>query len=69
MSDNRRAFSNRLQKENLYEISNDNGMKLVNFAISKNLIVESVTFLHCDNHKHNWIKWIIILVDKKDIQT
>jgi exonuclease III len=39
--------------ENLHEASNDNGVRLVNFATSKNLIVKSTTFPHRDIHKHN----------------
>jgi hypothetical protein len=38
-------------KESLHEASNDNGVRVVNFAISKNLIVMS-TFPHRDIHKH-----------------
>jgi hypothetical protein len=40
--------------ENLHETSNDNGVIVVNFAISKNLIVKSTTFTHRDIHKHTW---------------
>jgi hypothetical protein len=27
---------------------------IINFATSKNLIVKSTTFPHCDIHKHAW---------------
>jgi hypothetical protein len=37
--------------ESLHEISNDNGVRLVNFATSKNLRVESTMFPHCNIHK------------------
>jgi exonuclease III len=40
--------------ESLHEASNDNGVRVVNFATSKNLIVKSTTFPHCDIHKHTW---------------
>jgi hypothetical protein len=40
--------------ESLYEASNDNGVRVVNFATSKNLIVKSTTFPHRDIHKHTW---------------
>jgi hypothetical protein len=33
-------------------VSNDNGVRTVNFATSKNLIMKSTTFPHSDNHKH-----------------
>jgi hypothetical protein len=39
-------------KENLHEASNDNGVRIVNFATSKNLIVKSTTFPHHDIHTH-----------------
>jgi exonuclease III len=37
--------------ESLHEASNHNGVRVVNFATSKNLIVKSTTFPHCDIHK------------------
>jgi exonuclease III len=40
--------------ESLYEASNHNGVRTVNFATSKNLIVKSITFPHRDIHKHTW---------------
>jgi exonuclease III len=41
--------------ESLHEASNDNGVRVVNFATLKTLIVKSTTFPHCDIHKHTWI--------------
>jgi hypothetical protein len=38
--------------ESLYETSNDNGVRVVNFAISKNLTVKSTTFQHRHIPKH-----------------
>jgi endonuclease/exonuclease/phosphatase family metal-dependent hydrolase len=40
--------------ESLHEASNDNRVRVVNFATSKNLIVKSTTFPHRDIHKHIW---------------
>jgi exonuclease III len=40
--------------ESLHEASNDNGVRVVNFATSTNLIVKSTTFPHRDIHKHTW---------------
>jgi exonuclease III len=40
--------------ESLHEASNDNRIRAVNFATSKNLIVKSTTFPHRDIHKHTW---------------
>jgi hypothetical protein len=38
----------------LHEISNDNGVRLVNFATSKNLRVKSRMFPHRNIHKYTW---------------
>jgi hypothetical protein len=43
-----------ISNDSLYEASNDNGVQVVNFATSKNLLVNSTTFPHCDIHKHTW---------------
>jgi hypothetical protein len=40
--------------ESLHEASNDNGVRVANFATSKNIIVKSTTFPHRDIHKHAW---------------
>jgi endonuclease/exonuclease/phosphatase family metal-dependent hydrolase len=40
--------------ESLHGASNDNGVRVVNFATSTNLTVKSKTFPHCDIHKHTW---------------
>jgi hypothetical protein len=41
-----------IDNESLHEASNDNGVRAVNFATPKNLIVKSTTFPHRDIHKH-----------------
>jgi hypothetical protein len=41
--------------ESLHEVSNDNGVRVINVTTSKNLIVKSTTFSHHDIHKHTWI--------------
>ena len=38
----------------LHQNSNDNGVRIVNFATSKNLGVKSTMFPHRDIHKHTW---------------
>jgi endonuclease/exonuclease/phosphatase family metal-dependent hydrolase len=38
--------------ESLHEISNDNGVRLVNFATSKNLRIKNMMFPHRNIHKH-----------------
>jgi hypothetical protein len=41
-----RLFKPTIGNESLHEISNDNAVRLVNFATSKNLRVKSTMFLH-----------------------
>jgi endonuclease/exonuclease/phosphatase family metal-dependent hydrolase len=45
-------FNSIIGNESLHEVSNDNGVRVVNFATSKNLIVKSTTFAHRNIHKH-----------------
>jgi hypothetical protein len=40
---------------NLYEISNDNGVRVVKFATSKNLTLRSTIFSHLNIHKYTWM--------------
>jgi hypothetical protein len=47
-------FKPTIGHESLNEISNDNGVRLVNFATSKNLRVKSMMFPHCNTHKYAW---------------
>jgi endonuclease/exonuclease/phosphatase family metal-dependent hydrolase len=47
-------FKPTIWNESLHEISNDNGVRLVNFATSKNLRVKSTMFLHRNIHKYTW---------------
>ena len=41
-------------QESLHQDSNDNGVRLVNFATSKNLVVKSTKFPHLNIHKYTW---------------
>jgi endonuclease/exonuclease/phosphatase family metal-dependent hydrolase len=41
-------------KESLHQDSNDNGVRLVNFATSKHLVVKSTMFPHRNIHKYTW---------------
>jgi hypothetical protein len=41
-------------KENLYEISNDNGVREVKLAMSKNIIAKGTLFSHLNIHKYIW---------------
>jgi hypothetical protein len=40
--------------EGLHEVNNDNGVRVVYFAASKNLIVNSTIFPYHNIHKHTW---------------
>jgi hypothetical protein len=40
--------------ESLHEDSNDNGVRVVNFATSKNLVVKSKMFPHRNIYKYTW---------------
>ncbi|PNF34812.1 hypothetical protein B7P43_G03788 [Cryptotermes secundus] len=47
-------FKPTIGNESLHEISNDNGVRVVNFATSKNLTVKSTMFPHRNIHKFTW---------------
>ena len=40
--------------DSLHQDSNDNGVRIVNFATSKNLIVKIMMFPHRNIRKHTW---------------
>ena len=40
--------------ESLHEISNDNGVRVLNFDTSKNLTVKTTMFPHHNIHKFTW---------------
>jgi endonuclease/exonuclease/phosphatase family metal-dependent hydrolase len=48
------TFKPTIGNESLHEDSNDNGIRIVNFAISKNLVVQSTMFPHRNIHKYTW---------------
>jgi hypothetical protein len=48
------TFKPTIGNESLHKISNDNGVRLVNVATSKNLRVKSMMFPHCNIHKYTW---------------
>jgi exonuclease III len=45
-------FKPTIGNEILHEISNDNGVRIVNFAMSKHLRVKSMMFPHANIHKY-----------------
>jgi hypothetical protein len=48
-------FKPTIGNESLHEITNDNGVRLVHFATSKNLRVKSTMFPHSNIHKYTWM--------------
>jgi hypothetical protein len=40
--------------ESLHQDSNENGVRIVNFAMSKSLVVKSTMFPHRNIHKYTW---------------
>jgi hypothetical protein len=40
--------------ESLHQDSNDNGVRIIHFVTSKNLVVKSTMFPHRNIHKYNW---------------
>jgi endonuclease/exonuclease/phosphatase family metal-dependent hydrolase len=48
------TFKLTLGNESLHGISNDNGVRLVNFATSKNVRVKSTMFTHRNIYKYTW---------------
>jgi hypothetical protein len=47
-------FKPTIGNKSLHEISNDNGVRLVKFATSKNLRIKSMIFPHRNIHKYTW---------------
>jgi len=47
-------FKPTIGQGSLHQDSNDNGVRLVNFATSKNLVVKSTMFPHRNIHKYTW---------------
>jgi hypothetical protein len=53
-----------VERENIFKLtvgnetphqdSSDSGIRMVNFATSKNLVVKSMMFLHQNVHKYTW---------------
>jgi hypothetical protein len=47
-------FKPTIGNESLHEINNDNAVRVVNFATSKNLTIKSMMFPHRNIHKFTW---------------
>jgi hypothetical protein len=48
------TFKPKIENESLHQDSNDNGVRVVNFATSKNLLVKATMFPHRNIHKYTW---------------
>jgi hypothetical protein len=48
-------FKPTIGNEGLHQESNGNGVRIVNFATSKNLVVKSTMLPHRNIHKYAWI--------------
>ena len=44
-----------IESESMHPESSDNGIRLVNFATSKNLMVKSTKFKNLNIHKYTWL--------------
>ena len=47
-------FKPTVGNESLHQDSNDNGVRIVNFATSKNMVVNNFMFSHRTIHKYTW---------------
>jgi len=47
-------FKPTIGNESLHQDSNDNGVRIVKFATSKNLVVKSTMFLQWNIRKYTW---------------
>jgi len=57
-------FNAKVERDNIFKLtvgneslqwdSNDNGVRIVNFATSNNLVVKSMMFPHRNIHKYTW---------------
>jgi hypothetical protein len=47
-------FKLTIGNESSHEISNDSGVRVLDFATSKNLVVKCTMFPHCSIHKYTW---------------
>jgi len=50
----REYFQAEIGNESLHQGNKDNGVRIVNFATSKNLVVNSIMFSHRNIHKYTW---------------
>jgi hypothetical protein len=48
-------FKPKIENERLHKISNDDGVRVVNFATSKNFTLKSTIFLQHNIHKYIWM--------------
>lgn len=53
--ENENIYKPTIEFESLYEITNNNGNKLITFATARNTIISNTYFLHKNIHKQTWI--------------
>ena len=51
-------------QESLHQVSKDNGVRIVNIATSKNLVVNSMMFPHWNIHKYTWTPLMVRLTTR-----
>jgi hypothetical protein len=49
------TYKTTIGKYSLHDRSNDNGIRLINFAISKNMVISSIRFPRKNIHKETWL--------------
>lgn len=52
---NKRIFKPTIGQESLHQVSNVNGIRLIIFAMSKNILISSTLFPHKSIYKQTWM--------------
>ena len=59
-----KIFKPTIGQESLHQDSNDNGVRLVNFAMSKILVVKSMMLPHQNIHRYTWTSLMVRLTTR-----
>jgi len=57
-------FKPTIGQESIHQDSTHNGVRIVNFATSKNLVVKSTMFPHRNIHKYTWTPQMVRLTTR-----